>query len=185
MRRELAAVLMMLALWASPARAHELPGTTATLTVRPGHLEVRISVALLPWLARLDGVTEAQVAAEVQEAPARLELRWARARATLVRDVALVIDGHAVTPAAVRAPALDVVREVAARARVGAVLGDTHAHPERVVVVLEVRLEHRPSALTARLPAAMGPAVIQLIEPAVRSVPPAQDARFALSPPGA
>lgn len=172
---------------ASPMVAHELPTTTATMTLRDGHLELRISVDLLAWFGQLEGDGAEGVARLVQTDPARLELLRQRAREQIARELVVRVDGVQVAIDAVRFPGARPVRAAAGRALVASALAaeadapGLQAHAEMLPLVVEVRLRARPRSLDVRFPAAFGAVQAQLVEPRIQTTRPGGVASFVTS----
>lgn len=157
-------LVAMLTVLASPAAtAHELPVTTGTITLRAGHLELRLNVDLRRWMDALD----------TTDAPSSPEPPSGRRRALecLVRELRVVVDGRDLKPVAIRFPSDAVVRAL-------------RPH-EFVQVVAEVVVPMRPRAVEVTLPGSLGEASLQLVEPRTRAVGAGRPARFDLTVPAA
>lgn len=161
------------------AIAHELPGTTARITLRDGHVEVRLEVAPVQWLQRVSGGDAGDVRFLAQADPAGLDVLRQRARAELGEAAVLRVDGRAVRPTAVRFPGEPIVRETVVRALLQEAAGRP-APPGHVSVVLEARLEAAPGRIDLALPPSMGPFQAELIAPRTTIAPAGGAAHFDL-----
>lgn len=161
------------------ARAHALEETSATVSVRDNHLEVRLDVDLLAWLEEVAGgdvPVEALAASNPDAFDARLMLARDQVATTQVMAA-----GAPVPLAAVRFPSADDARALAVEHLVARTV-DPHVHGPRVPVVLEALLPLPADPLTITLHPSLGPTVVTFVEP-VTTLAPAGSVTMRPSPP--
>jgi len=159
-RHIMASVGLILWSWAAAAHAHELPGSTATVTLRDGLVTIDAHLDVDAWM-------RAQTARAL---PAMVASAKAQAESLTVR-----VDGQPVTMTLQRFPTADEVHRVLQRPGRA-----DHGHHPKVVTVRWRATRAEPSATTVivRFPEAVGPVLVSFVEPRSRVIAPGGAARF-------
>lgn len=150
----------LLGLLATGAAAHELSGSTATVSLRDGLITIDANLDIVTWLSsQPEGDLTAMVAA-------------ARAQA---QAIVVQVDGVAVALELLHFPTTRQVHAVLQRPAPA-----DHRHAPKIVAVQWRALKAVPTAksVTVRFPLALGPILVAFVEPRSQILGAGQAARF-------
>lgn len=162
----IAVALLGLWLGVSPARAHELHESTARVTFRAGHVEVRLRLDPLSLMDASDPGAGAPVPAGMLALvdPEAYEAVATEALLRLIAETSLTLDGRAQPLTLTSRPATGSWASLAQRALMAHEVDPT-APPLQVELVLEARLSARPEGATLAFPEVLGPVLVTWLEP--------------------
>ena len=155
----------------TPASAHELAGTSATLVVRDGgHLDLRLQV---PWadVLRAQWMPKASpqlfLAQVVNQPSADFARNLTRVHAALERGARVVADADApVAFARWQWPTAVEVQEALRRELMSRLAdGARFEHVSRLAVTSDVVLARSPATVRLQLPPALGPTLVTIYHP--------------------
>lgn len=159
MKLQLSVVVLATVLWASSASAHELPGSTATVTLRDGLVTVE---ANLDIEALMRAQTTGELTAMTLAARKQAELLEVR------------LDGLPLPMKLTRFPNAAHIHQVLQRPQ-----GNAHNHPKIVQVNWQAqRVSPTASQVTIAFPPEFGQILVSFVEPRSQLVAPGVAARF-------
>ncbi len=158
------ALISLLVLLAPAASAHELPVSSATVSLRDGLVTVDATLDMRRWLSSAGG--------------GELNRMLAALKKQAAREVVITLGDKRVPLKVVGFPSADQVHaalQAASKPR----KGKRHYHPALLPVRLEARKALRGgAALKVTFPKALGPVVVSFVQPRTRYLKPGQAASF-------
>lgn len=163
------ALVAVLASWPVELPAHTATMTSARVTLRTGHVEVRIAFDPLRML-EAENTTGAPVALLAMVDPDAFAALVAQTTGAITAGVTLAADGKAIALTLRRASGADALRESIRQVMAARSAGE-HAHAARAEVVLEARLPIRPKGFALQLPTLLGATTTTWVEPTTAVTP--------------
>jgi hypothetical protein len=174
--------LMCLCFGASSAAAHDIHESTARVTFRAGHVEVRLRLDPLSLMDASDPGAGPPVPAGMLALvdPEAYEAVATEALLRLIAETALTLDGRPQPLTLTSRPATGSWSSLAQRAIMAHEVDPT-APPLQVELVLEARLTARPANAALAFPEVLGPVLVTWLEPEQSYARPGSVSRYGLS----
>ncbi len=158
------------------AAAHDADVNTARVTLRDGNVTIRVSLDVETWVQTSAGIDAPLVRAEM--APAALDAQLANLRATLQREVALVLGDEDVGVTVRRFPTANEVLRASAHNFIDA-QQQRHSHRQRLAVELEGTAPvANATRVSVAFPPSLGEVAVTFVEPQTRWIQEGERAQF-------